>query len=187
MARVVKENLMRRSFLITVMVLAAASYAMAQQAQQSQGPPPTLAQIGMYIYPAKGQSPDQQKADEDACTQWAESQTGLTLDAGKVDTQAAGQAAAQQTAEATQGAAVGGAARGALAGVAIGAIAGNAGEGAAIGAVAGGLAGRRARKRATAEAGQEGAEQAQAQANQNLATFKQAAGACLSGRGYTVN
>jgi hypothetical protein len=187
MARGVKENLMRRSFFITVLALAAASYGMAQQAQQSQGPAPTLAQIGMYVYPAKGQTPDQQKADEDACTQWAEAQTGLTLEAGKVDTQAAAQAAQQQTAEATQGAAVAGAAKGAVVGVAIGAIAGNAGEGAAIGAVAGGLAGRRAKKRAEAGAAQQGAEQAQAQANQNLATFKQAAGACLSGRGYTVN
>lgn len=183
-----------RTYILTVaLVLAAASFATFASAQQATpqgaapGPAPTLAQIGMYIYPAQGQTPEQQKADEDACTEWAESQTGLTLQAGNVDTQAAGQAAEQQAAQATQGAAVAGAARGAVAGVAIGAIAGDAGKGAAIGAVAGGIAGRRAKKHAEAAAGQQGAAQAQAQADANIDTFKKAAGACLQGRGYTVS
>ncbi|MGB3428902.1 MAG: hypothetical protein WBA53_12095, partial [Burkholderiaceae bacterium] len=30
-----------------------------------------------YVYPAKGQSPDQQKKDESACHQWAVQQTGF--------------------------------------------------------------------------------------------------------------
>ena len=30
-----------------------------------------------YVYPAKGQSPDQQKKDESACYQWAVQQTGI--------------------------------------------------------------------------------------------------------------
>lgn len=38
-----------------------------------------------------------------------------------------------------------------------------------------------------AGAAQQGAAQAQAQNDQAIASFKQAAGACLSGRGYTVN
>ena len=180
---------MRRYILTVAIIFGAASYAVAQQAQPTgrHPAPPTLAQIGMYIYPANDQSPEQQKADEDACMQWAESQTGLTLQSGSVDTQAAAQAAEQQAADATQGAAVAGAAKGAVAGVAIGAIAGDAGKGAAIGAVGGALAGRRAKKHAEAQAAQQGAAQAQAQSDQALETFKKAAGACLEGRGYTVS
>ena len=180
---------MTRFILTAVLVLGAVSQAGAQVAatQQPTSSTVTLASIGMYIYPAKGQSPEQQQADEAACTDWAEAQTGLTLQAGSVDTQAAADQAQQQAANATQGAAVAGAARGALAGVAIGAIAGDAGTGAAIGAVAGGIGGRRAKKSVEAGAAQQGAAQAQAQNDQAIASFKQAAGACLSGRGYTVN
>jgi hypothetical protein len=53
--------------------------------------------------------------------------------------------------------------------------------------VAGAIGGRRARKRAEQQAAQQGAAQAQAQNQQALDTFKRAAGACLEGRGYTVN
>jgi len=177
-----------RTFSITaVLVLGMTQFAGAQVATQKQDASKvSLAQIGMFIYPAGGQTPDQQKADEAACTEWAETQTGLVLEAGTVDTQAAAQAAEQQTAKATQGAAVGGAARGAVAGVAIGAIAGDAGKGAAIGAVAGAIGGRRARKHAEAQSAQAGAAQAQAQNDAAVQEFKNAAGACLKGRGYTV-
>lgn len=178
-----------RKYLITIaLLLVPASYATAQVAVQQQptSSSVTLAGIGMFIYPAEGQSPEQQQADEDACMQWAESQTGLVLQPGSVDTQAAGDAAQQQAADATQGAAVGGAARGALAGVAIGAIAGDAGTGAAIGATAGAIGGRRAKKQVEAEAGQQGAAQAQAQSDEAVETFSKAAGVCLQGRGYTV-
>ena len=59
---------MRRSILMTTIPLAVAAYAAAQVATPpatppaSQAPPPTLTQIGMVIYPAQGQTPDQQKA-----------------------------------------------------------------------------------------------------------------------------
>jgi hypothetical protein len=176
---------------MTLVALGVTSFAVAQVATAPQqapppSPPPTLAQIGMIIYPAKEQTPDQQKADEAACTQWAEAQTGLKLQAGGVNIDSAAQAAQQQAAQATQGAAVRGAARGAAGGAIVGAIAGDAGEGAAIGAVAGAVAGRRARKQAEAQAAQQGAAQAQAQNQQAIDTFKNAAAACLEGRGYTV-
>ena len=147
---------------------------------------PTLAQLGLFIYPAKGQAPDKQKADETACYQWAETQTGLTASTGSVNTEAAAQAAKQQAAQQTQGAAVAGAAKGAVAGVAIGAIAGDAGQGAAIGAVAGAIGGRRKKKAAEAQAAQAGAQQATQANQQAIDTFKKAAAACLEGRGYTV-
>ena len=183
-----KEIPMRTYVISAILVLGSAFHATAQVAVQQQptSSSVTLAGIGMFIYPAEGQSPEQQQADEAACMQWAESQTGLVLQPGSVDTQAAGDAAQQQAADATQGAAVGGAARGAVAGVAIGAIAGDAGTGAAIGATAGAIGGRRAKKQVEAEAGQQGAAQAQAQSDEAVETFSKAAGVCLQGRGYTV-
>ena len=58
-----------RSTFLTLLALSVAAYAAAQvatspQEDPAQPPPPTLADIGMLIYPASGQSPEQQKADE---------------------------------------------------------------------------------------------------------------------------
>jgi len=174
-------------YLITVLLLlGAASQAGAQVATQGGSSTVTLSGIGLVIYPAGGQTPDQQQADEAACTDWAEAQTGLSIQAGSVDTDAAAAAAEQQAADATTGAAVGGAARGALGGAAIGAIAGDAGTGAAIGAVAGGIGGRRAKKSVEAQSGYAGAEAAVEQNAAAIDQFKKAASVCLEGRGYTV-
>jgi hypothetical protein len=165
--------------------LLAAGPAFAQVAAPKTEPPPklTFAQIGLFIYPAKEQTPDQQKKDEDACYEWAEANTGLTLVAGKVDAEAAGKAAAKG---AGQGNVAGGAAVGTATGLAIGAIAGNPGKGAAIGAVAGSVGGVRSRVNAQQQAGQKGAQQA-VQANQQAVDqFKKAASACLEARGYSV-
>jgi hypothetical protein len=180
---------MRRVIGFIVVLSTAWSAAVAAQVatQASQAPPPTLKQIGMIIYPAKQQSPEQQAKDEAACTQWAESQTGIKLQSGSVDTEAAAKAAKEQTAQATQGAAVAGAAKGAVVGTAIGAVAGDAGDGAAIGAIAGAAAGRRRKKQAEAVAAQQGAQQATAQNQAMVDQFKKAAKACLEGRGYTVS
>lgn len=178
-----------RSSVIALFVAAGAvsvSQAQVTAAPQPTGPKPTLQSIGMVIYPSKGQTPEQQAADEAACTTWAENQTGLVLTGQKVDTKAAADAARQQAADATTGAAVVGSAKGAVAGVAIGAIAGDAGKGAAIGAVAGAMGGRRAKKQAEAQAAQAGAQQAQAQAQAATEQFKKAAAVCLEGRGYSV-
>jgi len=179
---------MRSPLLAATLVVTLGASAAAQVAtpQQAAPPAPTLAQIGMFIYPAQNQSAEQQKADEAACTEWAESQTGLTLQAGSVNVDSAAQAARAQAGQATQGAAVAGAARGAVGGVVIGAIAGDAGKGAAIGAVAGAMGGHSARRRAQSQAAQQGAAQAQAQNQQAVETFKKAAGACLEARGYSV-
>jgi hypothetical protein len=165
--------------------LLAAVPAFGQVAAPTTPPPPklTFAQIGLFIYPAKDQSAEQQKKDEDACYNWAETNTGLTLVAGKVDAEAAGKAAAKS---AGQGKVAGGAAAGAATGLAIGAIAGDAGKGAAIGAVAGSVGGARGRIKAKQDAGQKGAQQA-VQANQQAVDqFKKAASVCLEARGYSV-
>lgn len=147
---------------IVISTLSLASAAMAQ---------------APIIYPAKGQSPEQQASDDGACLGWAKQSTGIDP-----------LAIAQTPPPASSGAAVGGgeriggAARGALGGLAIGAIAGDAGKGAAIGAVAGTMAGgSRARQNQQAQQ-----QQVQSQQQQQLQTYYRAYGACMEGRGYTI-
>jgi hypothetical protein len=174
--------------LIALLIVAGGVSAWAQVA----GPPPppvqkpTLADIGLFIYPAKNQTPDQQGKDEAACYSWAETQTGLVLQAGSVDTTAAAKAGSQAGSQKAKGAVVGGAAVGAGAGAAIGAIAGSAGKGAAIGAIAGTMGGLGARKKAKDQGAKAGAEQATKANKEKVDSFKKAAAACLEGRGYTV-
>jgi hypothetical protein len=129
------------------------------------------------IYPAKGQTAQQQASDDGACYGWAKQNTGI-------DPAALAQSPPpQQTGPATGGGErVQGAARGALGGLAIGAIAGDAGQGAAIGAVVGTMAGgHRARQNQQAQN-----QQAVAQQQQQIDTFYRAYGACMEGRGYVI-
>lgn len=127
------------------------------------------------IYPAQGQSPQQQSIDEGQCYEWAKQTTGIDP--------VALAASPPQEQQASGGAVVGGVAKGALFGTAIGAIAGDAGKGAGIGAVVGLMGGMRQARTQEAEANQ----QAQAGRQQQLATYYRAQSACLEGRGYTVN
>ncbi len=119
-----------------------------------------------YVYPAKGQSTEQQQKDEWECHQWAVQQTGFD------PSQPVEQSVPRHSA-------MGGAARGAAVGAVGGAIGGNAGEGAAIGAAVGGLATVMRDRRAN-----EAQQQAYSGASAN---YDRAYGACLTGRGYTVN
>ena len=128
------------------------------------------------IYPAKGQSPQQQSQDEGECYVWAKQNTGIDPVA-----LAATPVTAQK--QSSAGTVVGGAAVGAAGGAAIGAIAGNAGKGAAIGAVAGTMGGMGRAHQNQASANQ----QAQSARQQQLNTYYRAQAACLEGRGYTVN
>jgi hypothetical protein len=57
-----------RALSAAVAVVAPAAAQVAAPPAPAKAPAPTLAQIGMFIYPAKGQPPDQQAADEGACT-----------------------------------------------------------------------------------------------------------------------
>lgn len=127
------------------------------------------------VYPAKGQNTTQQKRDEGECSVWARDNTGI-------DPAALASQPPPQADSGPHGERIRGAARGALAGTAIGAIAGDTGKGAAIGATAGVFAGGREARREHAQ------EQQQAQsANQGaISTYFRAYGACLKGRGYSV-
>jgi len=148
-------------FLMGVVAAALASPAAAQQ----------------YVYPAKGQSPDQQKKDESACYSWAVQQTGF--DPAKAPPP---QAAAQPPTTATgttPGAGVRGAARGAVVGEIVA-------DDARTGAAAGAVAARGQSRRQNRAAAQQSQQQAQAGSQQQSAAFAKARAACLEGRGYTV-
>jgi len=132
--------------------------------------------LGVIVYPAKGQSADQQNRDEGECYNWAKQQTGIDPMA----------VASKPTKE--EGPAVGGgervkgAAVGAVGGLAIGAVAGDAGKGAAIGAIGGTLVGgHKARKNKAAKE-----QQAEQNKSATLQHFNKAFGVCMEGRGYVV-
>ena len=128
-----------------------------------------------YVYPAKGQSPDQQKKDESACYQWAVQQTGI--DPSKPV--AAPPPPPTTATGTTPGAGVRGAARGAVVGEVVG---GDASTGAAVGAAA---ARGQSRRQNAATARQQQAATQQA-SSQQQAAFGKARAACLEGKGYTV-
>ena len=137
---------------------------------------PVIAQ--QIIYPAKGQSAEQQQKDEAECYEWAKGQTGY-------DPVQATQYAAPPAQQSVGGERLGGAARGAAGGAIIGAIAGNAGKGAAIGAVGGTVLGGARQRGRQAENEQAIANQQQAIAQQQQ-NYQRAYTACFEGRGYTV-
>lgn len=137
---------------------------------------PALA--AQYVYPAKGQSPEQQKKDEYECHTWAVKQTGF--DPTKP------QAAAAPAAPA--GAAPGSGARGAARGAVVGGVVGNVGnvdssDAARAGAVVGAVRGRQQSRQQ-----QEAAQQQQQASAQGAGpdAYNKARSACLGGRGYSV-
>jgi hypothetical protein len=130
-----------------------------------------------FVYPAKGQSGQQQKADEAACAPWAVKQTGF--DPAKPPPATAAAQAPTTATGTTPGAGLRGAARGAVVGEVVG---GDAGTRAAVGAAAGCARSRR-QNAATAQQAQ---PQPAAATQQQQATFAEARAACLEGKGYTV-
>ena len=128
-----------------------------------------------YVYPAKGQSADQQKKDEYECHQWAVNQTGF--DPTKAPPPAA--AAPPPTTGASRGSGARGAARGAVVGEI---VADDASTGAAVGAAAARGQSRRDNKAQAQAAGQ---QQQQASSSQQ-AGYSKARAACLEGRGYSI-
>ena len=115
--------------------------------------------MAQYIYPQRGQSPQQQQQDSIDCSNWATQQTGYRPSASS------GSSGGVVSDRALRGAA-----RGAGLGAIGGAIGGNAGTGAAIGAAVGGIAG--------------GIRNQDEQARRQ--EFDRAFAACIEGRGYTI-
>jgi len=147
--------------------------------------------LGIYVFPAKGQSATQQSEDEATCYKWAVSNTGVDPFAAQQQ-QAAnaqqGQAAQEDIAAAGQGAGARGAVGGAAAGALIGGLAdGDAGKGALWGAGLGLIASRRHARHEQEAASQQVASQTQQtqQATQTqIDNFKKAFTACLEGKNY---
>ncbi|MCP3664692.1 MAG: hypothetical protein GY696_19740 [Gammaproteobacteria bacterium] len=125
------------------------------------------------IFPAQGQSTEQQEKDKFECYSWAKQQSGF-------DPMSVNDTAVQQPQAKS-----GGAARGALAGGAAGAIFGdskkNTRNSAAAGAIIGGSRQSRANKKSQQQAQQQASTVA---ARRN--TYDRAHAACLEGKGYTV-
>jgi len=128
------------------------------------------------VYPASGQSMQQQAADETQCRGWAQQQTGASPYSTPPEYYSSGYSSPGM---------VGTAARGAALGAVGGAIAGDAGKGAAIGAGVGATAGfmrKNQERRQQAQVNQ----QAQAQYQSDLNSYNNAFAACMQGRGYVV-
>lgn len=169
----------------------------AQAAAQNPATPPPSKPIstslGMVVFPAKGQTAQQQSQDEGECYAWSKGQTGVDPMAPPPAAQPATQPAAQP-ASAADGSRIRGAARGAAAGAIIGEVADDdAGKGAAIGATAGVVAGGRQSRKNQQQAAQQSAQQQQQATQQQQAAsqqqkdlFKKGFAACLEPKGYTV-
>ncbi|MES1263206.1 MAG: glycine zipper family protein, partial [Peristeroidobacter soli] len=155
------------------------------------------------IYPAKNQTPEQQKKDEGECNAWAKQNTGVdpVVLASTPTTVAPPPAGAPPPPSGPSGARVKGAARGAAAGAVIGEIddgdaSDGAAKGAAVGAVVAGSRQRRQGRAAQEQAAQQkqqvtqqqqaAQQQAEADKKQKMDTYNRAYGACLEGRGYTL-
>jgi hypothetical protein len=127
-----------------------------------------------FVYPAKGQTAEQQKKDEYECHQWAVQQTGH--DPTKPV------AAASQPA-APKGAAPGSGVRGAVTGAVVGEI---VSDDAGAGAAAGAVAARSQSRRQNAAQAQKQQQATTQQTQQAQANYARARTACLDGRGYAV-
>jgi hypothetical protein len=174
-------------FLLPVLILVFGPTVLAQTVPTTQVLPDTAKMtynqisqtMKLYVYPAKGQTKQQQKVDEFECYKWAVEQSGIDpLNLPKVE------APPPQTGP--TGGAVKGAAKGAAAGAAIGAIAGDAGKGAAIGATAGAMGGRKQGKQAQAQQNQNAQADAAAKEQAMKDSFNKAFSVCIEGKGYTI-
>ncbi len=159
-------------------------------------------QVGLYVFPSKGQTHDQQLIDESECYDLAQQQSGVNPQVAPPSAPTSGQIQAAQSQAAgsapeAKGGRVRGAARGAAGGAMIGAIAGDAGRGAAIGATMGTVRGGRQQRQANAASKERAANQAGAQVqqqykqqkaayDQQMSKFKRAFSACMDSRGYSV-
>ena len=141
---------MKRGMALTLSVVVLGGCATA-------GAPPSARDVA--VYPAKGQSVEQQTRDSNECAGWAQQQSNYN-----------------PSSDTAKGAGVGlalGALGGAALGAATGAIVGSPGTGAAVGAVAGGATGAAVGGTKGYGSGKDGYDKAYA--------------ACMTGRGYSVS
>jgi hypothetical protein len=147
-------------------------------------PPPGVPATRPFIYPARGQSPQQEQFDKGQCYSWAVQQTGFDPANPQVYTPPPPPPGAPPVGM------LGGAAGGAALGAVGGAIGGDAGEGAAIGAGVGALFGLMRRAQWAEEQRQQQQRYQAQQQNalaQGHAAYNRAFATCMTGRGYTVS
>ena len=133
----------------------------------------------LYIYPAKGQSAEQQDKDKYECYSWAKNDTGF--DPMALPTTSSAPPKGQKKS--------GGAITGALGGAVLGGVLGDSSKSAKRGAVAGGLIGgvRQSSKNSkTAQKRSDWERKESANYANNRNNYNRAYSACLEGRGYTV-
>jgi hypothetical protein len=191
-----KPNMMLKDFRLHLVLAAAATAAalsgcvVAPPPRSVVVPPPPPPNVTVYAYPQQGQSPQQLDRDRYECSSWATQQSGFNPSAPNVPPHERIQV-------------VGGPPPGA--GVAVGAVTGgilgaavsnprNAGAGLLLGALLGGAIGAGAEASANAQAqsavdaNANARMQAQAaQMERKASDYRRALGACLEGRGYSVN
>ncbi len=156
---------MTRETLATAAVLGILAFANPSEAR-AQDVQEAIKALGLTVTPAKDQTAEQQKADEQACAE----ETVNSLDTPEI------QEAKQE------GGAGKGAVKGAAGGLLIGAITGDAGKGAAIGAGVGAAGGAVKKNKS-----EKNADKANAEASEKVkkdATTKMTS--CLSKKGYSV-
>jgi hypothetical protein len=140
-------------------------------------PAPSARAQDVFVYPTRNQTDEQMARDKEECHDWAVKQTGVDP---------VTMAAAQSSASGQQGGSGGGgAAGGAAMGAARGAMSGDAAAGAARGVGIGRLV-HAIRARRQMEEQQEAQAKQQQQVQAQLQKYDRAFGACLTGRGYTV-
>jgi len=185
---------MKRATVVTLMIALSTASTLAQTPPPSQPTGKTLAAtVAVFVFPAEGQTTEQQSKDEVTCYNWAVQNTG-TDPFALAQQSAAQQAQAAQAKEDISKAGRGAGAKGALGGAAAGALIGeiandDAGKGAAYGAAAGMIAGRRrsrkAKKSASAQVEQQ-SKAAQQATGQQLESFRKAFSVCLEAKDYMV-
>ncbi len=129
------------------------------------------------VFPAQGQTQEQQDQDQFSCHKWAVEKTGV--DPMNM------RSAAPPSQESAMGGAVRGGARGAALGAIGGAIGGNAGKGAKIGAAVGGGMGAMGSRRRNRQRQATAQQEHQAQAA-DRGQYDKAWGLCMKGKGYEV-
>lgn len=169
------------------MILAAFFGFVCPTSAQTQASAKSLStSIGVVVFPAKGQTTQQQSKDEGECYNWSKTQTGFDP-MNPSSSPSSVQSSHPATPPAQHEHRVGGALRGAAAGAVIGEVADDdASKGAEIGAVVGVLKGGAERRRQHAQTQQDTAQQQQLARQQQVSLFNKGFSACLESKGYTV-
>lgn len=138
--------------------------------------------LGVYIFPGKDQSPEQQSKDEQACYSWAVQQSG-------VDPLNFAPTPVQAVDKSPDGSVAKGAMKGAIGGAVVGGIAHpyhHDGGAAAAGAVLGAMGGAAKKAKKDAQKEQQAKQAAAATDQARIDNFKKAYSVCLEGKGYSV-